>query len=89
MSIRLGTEEETAVIAVRDEGIGIPETDRDRLFQLFQRGENVSNIPGTGLGLVIIKKCIDLHQGSIDIQSELGAGTTITVRLPLQPISPA
>ena len=89
VSIRLGTEEETAVIAVRDEGIGIPETDRDRLFQLFQRGENVSNIPGTGLGLVIIKKCIDLHQGSIDIQSELGAGTTITVRLPLQPISPA
>ena len=71
-----------AVFSVQDQGIGIPAADLPNLFEAFQRGSNVGEIPGTGLGLVIIKRCVDLHQGSIQVQSEPGTGTTFTVRVP-------
>jgi len=74
-----------AVFVIRDQGIGIPEEDREWLFAAFHRGSNVGDRPGTGLGLVIVKRCIDLHGGTIDVESALGAGTTITVRLPMFP----
>ncbi len=51
------------VCRVRDHGIGIPEEDRERLFNAFHRGTNVGTSPGTGLGLVIVKRCVDLHGG--------------------------
>ncbi len=70
------------VCAIRDEGIGIPEADRKWLFNAFHRGHNVSDRPGTGLGLVIVKRCLDLHGGSIEVESKLGEGTAVTVRLP-------
>ncbi|MDB6031111.1 MAG: domain S-box [Verrucomicrobiales bacterium] len=69
------------VFVVRDQGIGIPEADREWLFNAFHRGGNVGMRPGTGLGLVIVKRCVDLHGGSITIDSELGKGTSVTVRL--------
>lgn len=72
-----------AVFKVIDHGIGIPVADRPHLFEAFQRGSNVGEIPGTGLGLVIVKRCIDLHGGSAEIESEVGKGTTFIVRLPL------
>ncbi len=71
------------VITVRDHGIGIPEADRNRLFTSFARGSNVGSRPGSGLGLLIVKRCVELHRGSIQIQSQPGEGTTVTVRLPL------
>jgi PAS domain S-box-containing protein len=73
----------SAVFAVRDSGIGIPIEDQARLFQAFHRGQNVGEVPGTGLGLVIVKRCVDLHDGTIEFASELGAGTTVTVKLGL------
>ncbi len=73
-SVRLG---------VQDEGIGIPPEDQKQLFEPFHRGRNVRTIPGTGLGLVVVKKCVDLHQGEIEIISEVGQGTTCWVTLPL------
>jgi PAS domain S-box-containing protein len=66
---------------ISDEGIGIPEDDQRRLFESFQRGRNVGHISGTGLGLAIAKKCVDIHGGTIDIQSTEGKGTTVTVTL--------
>lgn len=72
-----------AVFQVIDKGIGIPEEDRERLFEAFHRCGNVGEIPGTGLGLVIVKRCVDLHEGTLEIDSEVGKGTTFTVRLPL------
>lgn len=72
-----------AVFQVIDHGIGIPEEDRARLFEAFHRCGNVGDIPGTGLGLVIVKRCVDLHGGSLHIDSTIGKGTTFTVRLPL------
>ena len=68
---------------VRDRGIGIPEDDRARLFEAFHRGSNVGQTPGTGLGLLIVKRCVDLHGGSVEFESQVGAGTTFKVRLPV------
>jgi len=71
------------VCSIRDQGIGIPEADREWLFNAFHRGHNVDDRPGTGLGLVIVKRCVDLHGGKIEVESEPGEGTLVTVRLPL------
>jgi signal transduction histidine kinase len=69
-------------ISVRDRGIGIPAEDKAKLFQMFQRASNVGTISGSGLGLVIVKRCVDLHGGTIEIESEPERGTTVTVRFP-------
>src|SRR5580704_4808330 len=72
------------VYAIRDQGIGIPEADREWLFNAFHRGHNVHDRPGTGLGLAIVKRCVDLHDGKINVESKLGVGTVVTVRLPMR-----
>jgi signal transduction histidine kinase len=74
-----------AVFVIRDRGIGIPEADVGELFLAFHRGHNVGDIPGTGLGMVIVKRCVELHRGSISVESATDVGTTFTVRLPLFP----
>jgi signal transduction histidine kinase len=79
----MACDEAGIVCAIRDQGIGIPEADRKWLFNSFHRGQNVSDRPGTGLGLVIVKRCVDLHGGSIEVESKLGEGTGVTVRLPM------
>jgi PAS domain S-box-containing protein len=70
------------VCRVQDRGIGIPEADQQWLFKAFHRGRNVGQRPGSGLGLVIVKRCVELHGGTIGVESRLGHGTDITVRLP-------
>ena len=72
-----------AVIEIEDHGIGIPAEDQPRLFELFHRGSNVRTISGTGLGLVIVKKAVDLHGGTISFESRLGEGTRFVARLPV------
>jgi len=76
------TETEIACV-VRDEGIGIPAADREWLFTPFHRGHNVGDRSGTGLGLVIVKRCVDLHGGKINVESKFGEGTSVTVMLPI------
>jgi signal transduction histidine kinase len=72
------------VIAVHDPGLGIPAADLPRVFERFHRGANVvGSIPGNGLGLAGVRQMVDLHHGSIDVESEEGHGSTFTVRLPL------
>ncbi|MEZ5330370.1 MAG: ATP-binding protein [Verrucomicrobiales bacterium] len=71
-----------AVFSVVDSGIGIPEHEIDQLFEAFHRGSNVGEIPGTGLGLVISKRCAELHGGTIGVVSRSGEGTEFVVRLP-------
>jgi PAS domain S-box-containing protein len=78
------------VCAIRDQGIGIPEADQEWLFNAFHRGQNVADRPGTGLGLVIVKRCVDLHRGEIKVESQCGEGTAVTVKLPMSSkVSPA
>ncbi len=71
------------VLEVADRGIGIGRADRARLFESFHRGANVGTIPGTGLGLAVVKRAVTAHGGSIDVRSEEGEGTTFIVRLPV------
>jgi signal transduction histidine kinase len=73
----------TAICTVRDQGIGIPEADLAEIFVAFHRARNVGEIPGSGLGLVIAKCCAELHGGTVEIESKVGEGTAVTVRLPL------
>lgn len=78
----LSAVEDKLIFQVQDSGIGIPEEDQKHLFESFHRATNVETIQGTGLGLVIVKKCVELHGGEISFTSELGRGTTFTVTIP-------
>ena len=87
--LTLQREQEVALFTIRDEGLGIPAADLPRLFTAFHRGGNVSGISGTGLGLTIVKTCVDLHGGTVSCDSQEGRGTTFTVRLPLWKSAPS
>ena len=70
-------------ISVEDKGIGIPPQDQQHLFSSFFRGFNATNIAGTGLGLHIVKRYIDLLHGKVKLESELGKGTTVSISIPV------
>ncbi len=72
-------------LIVRDSGMGISAADIERIFDPFYRAEAAmrSGTPGVGLGLPILKRILDAHDGTIHVQSELGEGTTVTVELPV------
>ncbi|MES1223298.1 MAG: PAS domain-containing sensor histidine kinase [Bacteroidota bacterium] len=70
------------VISVKDNGIGIGEEDQKHLFTTFFRGVNATNIEGTGLGLHIVKRYLDLLGGTVELSSQLHKGTTITISIP-------
>ncbi len=76
-------QQNTVVFRISDQGIGIPLADQGSLFTAFFRGSNVGTTPGVGLGLVIVKECVDLHAGEIVVESEVKVGTRFTVTLPL------
>lgn len=83
VKFELTKQEQTATFKIQDWGIGISEQDQIQLFEPFYRGENVHKIDGTGMGLAIVKKCVDACGGEIFIDSEIGIGTTFTIVLPL------
>jgi signal transduction histidine kinase len=83
VEFRLEGRDHLALFTVRDRGIGIPETDARMLFQAFHRGRNVGDTPGTGLGMTVVKRCVELHGGKIAFESKEGHGTTFIVALPL------
>jgi PAS domain S-box-containing protein len=72
-------------IQVKDQGIGISQEDLQHMFSSFFRGKNALNIQGTGLGLHIVKRYLDLISGEIHLASELNEGTTISIEVPNQP----
>ena len=74
-------------VEVADRGIGIPEEEQQHLFSRFFRAHNVENIQGTGLGLNIVKRYVELMNGNITFESTLGVGTTFYVRLPRQQVT--
>jgi PAS domain S-box-containing protein len=76
----------SALLVVHDEGVGIPPDDLPHVFDRFHRGANVvGRFAGTGLGLASARKLVELHGGSISVESEEGKGSTFVVRLPLSP----
>jgi signal transduction histidine kinase len=90
VSLSLAREEDVAVLVVSDTGIGIPEKDQGSLFTRFFRASNVvaRELPGSGLGLSIVRTIVANHHGQISLGSAEGQGTTVTVRLPLLPETP-
>ncbi|MGF1482099.1 MAG: PAS domain S-box protein [Cyanophyceae cyanobacterium] len=68
---------------VQDEGIGIPPEDLAKLFEPFHRGSNVGTVAGSGLGLTVLKQCVDLYGGQVSVDSQVGRGTVLTVTLPV------
>jgi PAS domain S-box-containing protein len=79
--LNIHRQEQSLVFQVIDQGIGIPEKDHPHLFEAFHRCSNVTDQSGTGLGLVIVKRCVELHGGTISFQSTPGQGTTFTVTI--------
>ncbi len=79
--VRAHADGENVVIELQDTGSGMPEEIRRKIFEPFV---TFGKKHGTGLGMAIVKKIIDDHNASIDIQTELGKGTTMTLTLPLK-----
>jgi two-component system, OmpR family, sensor kinase len=76
-------ETQQIIVSVQDHGIGIPQKDLDHVFGRYNRGSNVSGIVGTGVGLYLVKIVVDLHGGSVAVESKEGEGSRFTVRLPM------
>ncbi|MEG4115893.1 ATP-binding protein [Microcoleus sp. N9_B4] len=83
VSLHLNCQNKEAVFQVQDQGIGIPQADRERILETFYRSPNVGTISGTGLGLAIVKRAVELHGGQLALDSQEGKGTTFTITLPL------
>lgn len=85
VTLTLGVQNTSLLIRVSDEGIGIPEIDKPHIFDKFYRGKNVpeGNLPGSGLGLFIVKSMVNQWGGTIALESQENQGTTITLVLPL------
>ena len=78
-------QDDEILVTVEDNGVGIPERDRERLFERYFRGSNVSGIVGTGIGLYLVKIVVDLHGGSITLATREAQGSTFLVTLPVSP----
>lgn len=87
IDFRASIRDEIVCFEVQDYGIGIPEEEQHLVFEFFQRFSNVGVIPGTGLGLTIVKRAVEIHGGTITFESVEHVGTTFTVEIPL--ITPA
>ena len=81
--VRIKAEAGFVSVMVEDHGIGIPEADRERIFESFERGSNVGTIKGTGLGLNIVKRVAELLGGTIGVDAVEGGGSRFTVTFPL------
>jgi signal transduction histidine kinase len=75
-------QDDKAIFKIQDFGMGIPPKEQTQLFESFYRATNVNNMQGTGIGLAIVKNCVELHGGDIRVESAVGVGTTFTVTLP-------
>ncbi|MBV8083444.1 MAG: response regulator [Chloroflexi bacterium] len=80
--VRISREDGYARLTVTDQGIGIRPEDVGRIFDPFQRGGNVSGIPGSGLGLAGARRIVEMHGGTLEVDSSPGQGATFSVRLP-------
>src|SRR6266542_748229 len=85
IEVSVGTEDGAAILVVRDTGIGIPGREQARIFERFYRVDRARSreTGGTGLGLSIVKHIVENHGGTVRVQSELGMGSTFTVRIPV------
>lgn len=82
VEFKLMSEPTAVVFQVSDRGIGIPTDEQPYIYEMFVRGSNAKTQMGTGLGLAVVQRCLELHQGEIVLESQMGQGTTFTVKIP-------
>ncbi|OBG28901.1 SpoIIE family protein phosphatase [Mycobacterium sp. 852002-51057_SCH5723018] len=84
ISVQVREEPEHCRLTLRDTGVGIAADDLDRLFERFYRADNMRgrSVEGTGIGLSLVRGLVELQRGTVEIDSELDRGTTVTIRLP-------
>jgi two-component system OmpR family sensor kinase len=82
IEVTAAREKAHVVVSIKDQGIGIPKEERERVFERYYRGSNTSGIGGSGVGLSLVKSIVDLHKGSISLESSEGNGSRFTLRLP-------
>lgn len=89
ISLNVREETDALVVEVRDTGVGIPPDMTERIFERFVRSEqhDIQSRPGSGLGLALVKEIVELHEGHVEVESELGAGSTFRVRLPIRAVN--
>jgi len=80
--VRLVAGEGEVGVEVRDEGSGMEAEVVDRIFDRFFRGDTTTGVPGSGLGMTIVKEILDIHGGRVDIASQPGRGTSVILWLP-------
>jgi len=83
ISVRLGLETPNAVLEIEDQGIGIRDSEQERIFEQFYRGPNTAVKGGYGLGLFLVKKIMSAHGGTIEVRSQAGQGSTFRLAFPL------
>jgi PAS domain S-box-containing protein len=89
VSIEFPEAAEKVGIRIRDQGMGMTPEQLERVFERFYRADSSGKIPGTGLGMSIVKEIVELHGGHIELESKIGAGTTVTIWLQSQPAATA
>jgi two-component system sensor histidine kinase SenX3 len=84
VTVSASSDDSSVSIQVTDQGCGIPEANLARIFEKFYRVPRVEDagVPGTGLGLSLVREIAELHGGSVAVRSEVSAGSTFTLRLP-------
>jgi two-component system sensor histidine kinase BaeS len=83
LTIRAHADGGVAVLDVADTGPGIPADELPHIFQRLWRGQHAKAVTGSGIGLAVVRELITAHAGTVTANSPVGAGTTITIRLPL------
>ncbi|HEY9606210.1 MAG TPA: PAS domain S-box protein [Allocoleopsis sp.] len=84
IKFKLTCEPKELTFKICDRGIGIPQSEQQQIFDAFHRAKNIGSIPGSGLGLTVVKKCVEVHGGSISVTSQVGVGTTFIVKIPVK-----
>jgi signal transduction histidine kinase len=83
IAVRLRTETASVVLEIEDQGIGIPDSEREKIFEQFYRGPDSGDKGGYGLGLFLVKEIVNAHDGTIEVKSKAGHGSTFRLVFPL------
>jgi two-component system OmpR family sensor kinase len=82
VEVNISQENDVIAVIIADRGIGVPEHERQLVFERCYRGSNSASVPGSGVGLYVVKTLVELHRGSVTVCGREGGGSTFEVRLP-------